>query len=46
MRPKLVIIAGPNGSGKTSVTGKILEHEWKTIYIEKCIIFAHINLIH
>jgi len=30
MKPKLVIIAGPNGSGKTSVTGKILEHEWKT----------------
>lgn len=28
MKPKLVIIAGPNGSGKTSVTGKILEHEW------------------
>jgi predicted ABC-type ATPase len=32
MKPKLVIIAGPNGSGKTSVTGKILEHEW----IEGC----------
>jgi predicted ABC-type ATPase len=31
--PKLIIIAGPNGSGKTSVTGKILEHEW----IENCI---------
>lgn len=27
-RPKLVIIAGPNGSGKTSITWKILEHEW------------------
>jgi predicted ABC-type ATPase len=26
--PKLLIIAGPNGSGKTSVTGKILKHEW------------------
>jgi predicted ABC-type ATPase len=25
-KPKLIIIAGPNGSGKTSVTGKILEH--------------------
>jgi len=33
MRPKLVIIAGPNGSGKTSFTGKILEHEW----IEGCL---------
>jgi len=28
----LIIIAGPNGSGKTSVTGKILEHRW----IEGC----------
>jgi len=31
-KPKLLIIAGPNGSGKTSVTGKILKHEW----IEGC----------
>jgi predicted ABC-type ATPase len=28
MKPKLLIIAGPNGSGKTSVTGTILKHEW------------------
>jgi len=27
-QPKLLIIAGPNGSGKTSVTGKILKHDW------------------
>jgi predicted ABC-type ATPase len=26
--PRLLVIAGPNGSGKTSVTGKILKHEW------------------
>jgi predicted ABC-type ATPase len=26
--PKLLVIAGPNGSGKTSVTGQILKHEW------------------
>jgi predicted ABC-type ATPase len=32
-KPKLIIIAGPNGSGKTSVTGKILEHQW----IENCV---------
>lgn len=32
-QPKLIIIAGPNGSGKTSVTGKILEHQW----IENCV---------
>jgi predicted ABC-type ATPase len=27
-KPKLLVIAGPNGSGKTSVTGKILKHQW------------------
>ncbi|MCX6145745.1 MAG: zeta toxin family protein [Candidatus Kapabacteria bacterium] len=31
-KPKLVIIAGPNGSGKTSLTYKILRHNW----IEGC----------
>ena len=31
-RPKLLIVAGPNGSGKTSVTSEILKHEW----IEGC----------
>ena len=31
-KPKLIVIAGPNGSGKTSVTNLILEHEW----IEGC----------
>jgi predicted ABC-type ATPase len=31
--PKLIVIAGPNGSGKTSVTSQILEHEW----IEGCV---------
>lgn len=27
-RPVLIVIAGPNGSGKTFVTSKILHHEW------------------
>jgi predicted ABC-type ATPase len=31
-RPKLLVVAGPNGSGKTSVTSKILKHVW----IEGC----------
>jgi predicted ABC-type ATPase len=32
-KPMLIIIAGPNGSGKTSVTNKILQHQW----IEGCV---------
>ena len=28
MKPKLIIIAGPNGSGKTSITNQILKHKW------------------
>jgi predicted ABC-type ATPase len=32
-KPTLIIIAGPNGSGKTSVTGLLLNHEW----IEGCV---------
>ncbi|MBI4630557.1 MAG: zeta toxin family protein [Chloroflexi bacterium] len=28
LKPKLIVIAGPNGSGKTSVTNKILQHDW------------------
>ena len=27
-KPELIVIAGPNGSGKTSVTQKFLHHEW------------------
>jgi len=34
-RPELIVIAGPNGSGKTSITQKFLHHEWAegTVYI-------------
>lgn len=34
-KPELIVIAGPNGSGKTSITRKFLHHEWAegTIYI-------------
>lgn len=34
-KPELIVIAGPNGSGKTSVTQKFLHHEWSegTVYI-------------
>ncbi len=26
--PVLIVVAGPNGSGKTSITQKILHHDW------------------
>ena len=34
-RPVLIIIAGPNGSGKTTITSQILHHEWleDSVYI-------------
>ena len=27
-RPAMIVVAGPNGSGKTSLTSKLLLHEW------------------
>ncbi len=27
-QPILIVIAGPNGSGKTTITSKVLQHEW------------------
>ena len=34
-KPVLIVIAGPNGSGKTTITTKILHHQWMedAIYI-------------
>jgi predicted ABC-type ATPase len=32
-KPRLIIVAGPNGSGKTTITGKLLRHEW----MEDCV---------
>ena len=29
-RPRLIIVAGPNGTGKTSITEQLLLHEWMT----------------
>ena len=28
--PKLIVIAGPNGSGKTTFTDQVLRHDWST----------------
>jgi predicted ABC-type ATPase len=32
-KPRLIIVAGPNGSGKTTITDKLLRHEW----IDNCV---------
>lgn len=39
-RPVLIVVAGPNGSGKTTITSKILKHEWleNAIYINPDVI--------
>lgn len=28
IKPRLLIIAGPNGSGKTTITSQVLKHDW------------------
>lgn len=39
-KPVLIVIAGPNGSGKTTITSKILRHEWmeSAVYINPDIV--------
>ena len=39
-KPELIVIAGPNGSGKTSVTKRFLHYEWEegTIYINSVLL--------
>lgn len=39
-KPVLIVIAGPNGSGKTTITSKILHHEWMedSVYINPDIV--------
>jgi predicted ABC-type ATPase len=39
-RPVLIVIAGPNGSGKTTITSKVLHHEWMedAVYVNPDII--------
>ena len=35
-KPVLIVIAGPNGSGKTTITTQILQHEWMENSILNC----------
>lgn len=39
-KPLLIVIAGPNGSGKTTITSQLLHHEWleDAVYINPDII--------
>lgn len=39
-KPVLIVIAGPNGSGKTTITGRILHHQWieDAVYINPDIV--------
>lgn len=43
-KPVLIVIAGPNGSGKTSVTSRILDHEWleDAVYVNPDIVAQEI----
>jgi len=46
-RPVLIVIAGPNGSGKTTITSKILRHEWMedAVYINPDVVLNLSNAL-
>lgn len=39
-KPLLIVIAGPNGSGKTSVTKQIIHHEWSALVLQQLTLHA------
>lgn len=45
-KPVLIIVAGPNGSGKTSVTSRILQHQWMedSVYINPDIVATDVTV--
>lgn len=42
-KPVLIVIAGPNGSGKTTITSRVLQHDWleDSLYINPANVAQH-----
>lgn len=42
-KPRLIVVAGPNGTGKTSITEQLLRHEWMggCVYINPDFIISY-----